>query len=115
MEPKREALIAEIQPGKHDIREIIYRFYNRKINQKILQKAHIGSSVFSRFINYRARLDCFAFTRLLLAMGFKIYDPNGNLVLGNAKQDINAQIKDNLLSAEEEQQKTENNPETQNQ
>lgn len=67
-----------------------------KTRQEHITKAHISNFRISRFLNERGGLDCFEFTRLLLAMGFKIIDKNGNTVLGQTGK-VEGQIKENVL------------------
>lgn len=67
-----------------------------KIRQDYITKAHISNFRISRFLNQRGGLDCFEFTRLILSMGFKITDKNGNVILGQPDK-VEAQIKENLL------------------
>lgn len=51
--------------------------------REIIKRSQVKESSVSRFLNQRGGLDAFAFTRLVLALGFKIYDKNGNIVLGH--------------------------------
>lgn len=69
--------------------------------QQNIKRAHITAPILSRFLNERAYINCYALVRLMLAMGFKIYDKNNNLLLGNP-DNIDQEILDNKLVPIEE-------------
>jgi len=67
-----------------------------KVRQFAIKRANITDPQISKFLNQRAGLDCFALTRLLLAMECKIVDKQGNTLLGQPDL-VNQQIKDNIV------------------
>lgn len=73
-----------------NIVDIIEKYIGRnKIRQKNIKMAKISDSQISKFLNRNAGLDGFQTTRMFLALGFKIYDSENNLLLGeNPEQEI---------------------------
>lgn len=78
-----------------DIRRAINAALEDKNKTVICQKAHISKSVLSLYQRAAGGIEWQGLIRLLTVTGFKIYDPQGRLVLGDPDRQ-EEEIADNL-------------------
>ncbi len=96
---KRQLKYCEDLP-KHNFRRKVDEYLLDGKAVALCEKAKLSSTQLSLFRSMRGGLEWHALIRLMIAMGWKIYDQKGELILGNP-ENIAQEMEDNTFKFEE--------------